>query len=419
MEKNNFETGNQNNQNQNNGNFNPMNQNNQNRNNGNFNPMNQNNQNRNNGNFNPMNPNSQNRNNGNFNPMNQNNQNRNNGNFNPMNQNNQNRNNGNFNPMNQNNQNRNNGNFNPMNQNNQNQNYNNMNQNQNSYNHNSSNYNNMNPNQNNQNYNPNMNQNNNFNNQKSFLDSILEKDNPQNKLFLKLMFWISTVVFGLVAWITIKGIALYMQFMDLQKSGLISNISAYFSSEMPAPLKAFLGKSATTSLEVLSIRNTLKYIFIALFVLLILIFLKLRKTNNLFKFKNINYLSVIIFCIAGIAEIKYTDFIDKLTGSLANLGMGDLGASADIFNTVPDIFMIKTCFIVLLVFSLIAVVTNFFLIFRNKKFEMQDIQREFRTMKNKVMKNNNNYYNQNNNNNNNNENWNNNTNNDYNNQNYR
>ena len=403
MEKNNFETGNQNNQNQNNGNFNPMNQ---------------NNQNRNNENFNPMNPNSQNRNNGNFNPMNQNNQNRNNGNFNPMNQNNQNRNNGNFNPMNQNSQNRNNGNFNPTNQNNQNQNYNNMNQNQNSYNHNSSNYNNMNPNQNNQNYNPNMNQNNNFNNQKSFLDSILEKDNPQNKLFLKLMFWISTVVFGLVAWITIKGIALYMQFMDLQKSGLISNIPAYFS-EMPASLKAFLGKLATTSLEVLSIRNTLKYIFIALFVLLILIFLKLRKTNNLFKFKNINYLSVIIFCIAGIAEIKYTDFIDKLTGSLANLGQGDLGASADIFNTVPDIFMIKTCFIVLLVFSLIAVVTNFFLIFRNKKFEMQDIQREFRTMKNKVMKNNNNYYNQNNNNNNNNENWNNNTNNDYNNQNYR
>ena len=405
MEKNNFETGNQNNQNQNNGNFNPMNQNNQNRNNGNFNPMNQNNQNRNNGNFNPMNQNSQNRNNGNFNPMNQNNQNRNNGNFNPMNQN---------------NQNRNNGNFNPMNPNSQNQNYNNMNQNQNSYNHNSSNYNNMNPNQNNQNYNPNMNQNNNFNNQKPFLDSILEKDNPQNKLFLKLMFWISTVVFGLVAWITIKGIALYMQFMDLQKSGLISNIPAYFS-EIPAPLKAFLGKLATTSLEVLSIRNTLKYIFIALFVLLILIFLKLRKTNNLFKFKNINYLSVIIFCIAGIAEIKYTDFIDKLTGSLANLGQGDLGASADIFNTVPDIFMIKTCFIVLLVFSLIAVVTNFFLIFRNKKFEMQDIQREFRTMKNKVMRNNNNY-NQNNNNNNNNynnENWNNNTNNDYNNQNYR
>ena len=60
-------------------------------------------------------------------------------------------------------------------------------------------------------------------------------------------------------------------------------------------------------------------------------------------------------------------FIDKLTGSLANLGQGDLGASADIFNTVPDIFMIKTCFIVLLVFSLIAVVTNFFLIFRNNK----------------------------------------------------
>ena len=57
------------------------------------------------------------------------------------------------------------------------------------------------------------------------------------------------------------------------------------------------------------------------------------------------------------------------------------------------------------------------IIFRNKKFEMQDIQREFRTMKNKVMRNNNNnYHNQNYNNN---ENWNNNQNNDYNNQNYR
>ena len=366
-----------------------------------FETGNQNNQNRNNGNFNPMNPNSQNRNNGNFNPMNQNNQNRNNGNFNPMNQN---------------SQNRNNGNFNPMNQNNQNQNYNNMNQNQNSYNHNSSNYNNMNPNQNNQNYNPNMNQNNNFNNQKPFLDSILEKDNPQNKLFLKLMFWISTVVFALVTWITIKGIALYMQFMDLQKSGSISNIPAYFW-EIPAPLKAFLGKLTITSLEVLSIRNILKYIFIVLIVLLILIFLKLHKTNNLPKFININYLSVIIFCIAGIAEIKFTDFIDKFIGLTANLDQVNPIALSNIFNNVPDIFMIKTCFIVLLVFSLIAVVTNFFLIFRNKKFEMQDIQREFRTMKNKVMRNNNNnYHNQNYNNN---ENWNNNQNNDYNNQNYR
>ena len=362
-------------------------------------------------NFETGNQNNQNRNNGNFNPMNQNSQNRNNGNFNPMNQNNQNRNNGNFNPMNQNNQNRNNGNFNPTNQNSQNQNYNNMNQNQNSYSHNNSNYNNMNPNQNNQN--------NNFNNQKPFLDSILEKDNSQNKLFLKLMFWISTVVFGLVAWITIKGIALYMQFLDLQKLGPTSDVSNFLG--IPNKLNAFWAKLATTSLEVLSIRNTLKYIFVVLIVLLILIFLKLRKTNNLSKFININYLSVIIFCIAGIAEIKFTDFIDKLMGLVPNLEQGDTGALSNIFNTVPDIFMIKTCFIVLLVFSLIAVVTNFFLIFRNKKFEMQDIQREFRTMKNKVMKNNNNNYNQNNNNNNNynNENWNNNTNNDYNNQNYR
>ena len=396
MEKNNFETGNQNNQNRNNGNFNPMNPNSQNRNNGNFNPMNQNNQNRNNGNFNPMN---------------QNNQNRNNGNFNPMNQNNQNRNNGNFNPMNQNNQNRNNGNFNPTNQNSQNQNYNNMNQNQNSYNHNSSNYNNMNPNQNNQN--------NNFNNQKPFLDSILEKDNPQNKLFLKLMFWISTVVFGLVAWITIKGIMIYMQFLNLQKEGFsLLNSSGDMGMQK---LVAFGGKLAATSLEIFSIRNILKYIFIVLIVILILIFLKLRKINNLSKFVNINYLSVIIFCIAGIAEIKYTDFIDKFAGSLLSLEEGDSSALSNILNNAPDIFMIKICFIVLLVFSLIAVVTNFFLIFRNKKFEMQDIQREFRTMKNKVMKNNNNNYNQNNNNNNNynNENWNNNTNNDYNNQNYR
>ena len=315
--------------------------------------------------------------------------------------------------MNQNSQNRNNGNFNPMNQNNQNQNYNNMNQNQNSYNHNSSNYNNMNPNQNNQNYNPNMNQNNNFNNQKPFLDSILEKDNPQNKLFLKLMFWISTVVFALVTWITIKGVALYIQFLDLQKLGSTSNVSNFL--EMPNKIAAFWGKLGVTSLEVLSIRNILKYIFIVLIVLLILIFLKLHKTNNLPKFININYLSVIIFCIAGIAEIKFTDFIDKFTGLAANLDQGNPIAFSNIFNNLPDIFIIKICFIVLLVFSLIAVVTNFFLIFRNKKFEMQDIQKEFKTMKNKVMKNNN--YNQNNNNNN--ENWNNNANNGYNNQNYR
>ena len=47
--------------------------------------------------------------------------------------------------------------------------------------------------------------------------------------------------------------------------------------------------------------------------------------------------------------------------------------------------MIKTCFIVLLVFSLIAVVTNFFLIFRNKKFEMQDIYSALREVENLVI----------------------------------
>ena len=295
-----------------------------------------------------------------------------------------------------------------------------MNQNQNNYNHNSSNYNNMNPNQNNhnynhqnQNYNPNMNQNNNFNNQKSFLDSILEKDNPHNKLFLKLIFWISTVVFSLVTWITIKGMMIYKLFLDFQKEG-----TSFFNSSDDMGMQklvAFGGKLAATSLEIFSIRNILKYIFIVLIVILILIFLKLRKINNLSKFVNINYLSVIIFCIAGIAEIKYTDFVEKFTGSLLSLEQGDSGALSNILSNAPDIFMIKICFIVLFIFSLIAVVTNFFLIFRNKKFEMQDIQKEFRTMKNKVMKNNN--YNQNNNNNN--ENWNNNTNNDYNNQNFR
>jgi len=302
-----------------------------------------------------------------------------------------------------------------QNYNNQNPNYNNANnigQHPNNYNGNQ-NYNNQNPNYNNvnnigqypNNYNGNQNYNNqnpNYNNEQPFLDSILEKDNPQNKLFLKFLFWLSTTVFALTGWITVKAILLYMQILDFQKGlqkGLYDFSSLFGENQiMGAKYIKFTIDAGSLLLDAASIRNILKYIFIVLVILLVLIFLKLRRANNISKFSHINYLSAVIFCIAGIAEIKYTSFLglaNDLVNSEKALETGNLSG---LLTTLPDIFMIKVCFIVLLAFSFIATVTNYFLIFRNKKFEMDDVRKEFKVIKGKVIGNgqNNNYQNNNN-----------------------
>ena len=299
-----------------------------------------------------------------------------------------------------------------QNDNNQNPNYNNTNnirQHPNNYNGNQ-NGNNQNPNYNNvnnigqhpNNYNGNQNYNNqnpNYNNEQSFLDSVLEKDNPQNKLFLKFLFWLSTIVFALTGWIAIKVTLLYIQFLDLQKGLNFSNdFSTMFQENqvMSAKFMKITLNAGSLLLESASIRNILKYIFIVLVVLLVLIFLKFRRTNNISKFSHINYLSAVIFCIAGIAEIKYTNLLDLANNYVNSEKALETGNFSSMLTSLPDIFMIKICFIVLLAFSCIATVTNYFLIFRNKKFEMQDVKKEFRVIKRKVVgngQNNNNDFN--------------------------
>ena len=266
------------------------------------------------------------------------------------------------------------------------------------------NYNNANNNtgQNPNNYNGNQNHNNqNYNNEQSFLDSVLEKDNPQNKLFLKFLFWLSTIVFALTGWIAIKVTLLYIQFLDLQKGLNFSNdFSAIFQENqvMSAKFMKITMNAGSLLLETASIRNILKYIFIVLVVLLVLIFLKFRRTNNISKFSHINYLSAVIFCIAGITEIKYTNLLDLANNYVNSEKALETGNFSSMLTSLPDIFMIKICFIVLLAFSCIATVTNYFLIFRNKKFEMQDVKKEFRVIKRKVVGNGQNNNHQNNNN---------------------
>ena len=145
----------------------------------------------------------------------------------------------------------------------------------------------------------------NFNNDQSqgFLDSILSKDNEQNKLFLKWIFGLSTAILLGILWMIFKVIVIYIQISK--------------SSDIMRELEA-IGDEGASVMDILqtisNIYNIFKFGIILLIVVLLLSYLKMRKENTLSNFMKINYLSAVGVALTGILEIvKVEKYVNLIT----------------------------------------------------------------------------------------------------------
>lgn len=193
----------------------------------------------------------------------------------------------------------------------------------------------------------------NFNNDQSqgFLDSILSKDNEENKLFLKWIFGLSTAILLGILWMIFKVIVIYIQISK--------------SSDIMRELEA-IGDEGASVMDILqtisNIYNIFKFGIILLIVVLLLSYLKMRKENTLSNFMKINYLSAVGVALTGILEIVK---VEKYVNLITNPPVTEVSIISE-----QQEFTVSLLFLILVI---ISTVTNCFKVFKNKDFEMTDV----------------------------------------------
>ncbi len=193
----------------------------------------------------------------------------------------------------------------------------------------------------------------NFNNDQSqgFLDSILSKDNEQNKLFLKWIFGLSTAILLGILWMIFKVIVIYIQ---ISKSSDIMRELEAIGDE---------GASVMDTLQTISnIYNIFKFGIILLIVVLLLSYLKMRKENTVSNFIKINYLSAVGVALTGILEIIK---VEKYVNLITNPPVTEVSIMSE-----QQEFTVSLLFLILVITS---TVTNCFKVFKNKDFEVTDV----------------------------------------------
>ena len=193
----------------------------------------------------------------------------------------------------------------------------------------------------------------NFNNDQSqgFLDSILSKDNEENKLFLKWIFGLSTAILLGILWMIFKVIVIYIQISK--------------SSDIMRELEA-IGDEGASVMDILqtisNIYNIFKFGIILLIVVLLLSYLKMRKENTLSNFMKINYLSAVGVALTGILEIIK---VEKYVNLITNPPVTEVSIMSE-----QQEFTVSLLFLILVI---ISTVTNCFKVFKNKDFEVTDV----------------------------------------------
>lgn len=193
----------------------------------------------------------------------------------------------------------------------------------------------------------------NFNNDQSqgFLDSILSKDNEENKLFLKWIFGLSTAILLGILWMIFKVIVIYIQISK--------------SSDIMRELEA-IGDEGASVMDILqtisNIYNIFKFGIILLIVVLLLSYLKMRKENTVSNFIKINYLSAVGVALTGILEIIK---VEKYVNLITNPPVTEVSIMSE-----QQEFTVSLLFLILVI---ISTVTNCFKVFKNKDFEVTDV----------------------------------------------
>ncbi len=212
------------------------------------------------------------------------------------------------------------------------------------------------------------NENNNSENvsQPGFLDNILQKDNENSKLFLKIIFWLSTIASVILLYAGIKGLTLYFNAKKLASEATSSSsLDNLFNSGMNT-----LGEGTGFISTAKTLQGILNLIVIAVIVVTVLIYLKAKKENKIEKLKNLNYYFIFGFGILGLLEIYAVNKVIKAFTSLS----GMFGAAT---GSAPNLGFTQFVLILTLITSLGSVVTNYFVIFKGKNVEIEDIKSEW------------------------------------------
>lgn len=209
--------------------------------------------------------------------------------------------------------------------------------------------------------------------QLGFLDNILQKDNENNKLFLKIIFWLSTISATILLYGGIKAWSLYSNAKKLaSEANSTSSLDNLFNSGMNT-----LGEGIGFISTAKTLQSLLNLIIIAVIVVSILIYLKAKKENKVSKLKNLNYYFIGGFGILGLIEMYSVNAVIKAFSSLA----GMWGAAT---GSAPNMGLTQFAVITTFLASLGSAVTNYFLVFKGKNVEVGDIKSEFNTGMEKI-----------------------------------
>ena len=164
--------------------------------------------------------------------------------------------------------------------------------------------------------------------QKGFLDNLMEKDNPENKLFLKIIFWLSSIISIMLLYGGIKANSLNSSTKDLANSAGSGSLENLLNSGAKT-----LGQGVGFLSQVKTMQGIMNLIMIAVLAVSILIYLKAKKENNIQKLKNLNYYFVGGLIVFGLLEMYSVNGAIKALTSISGM-FGALTGAAPNFGLV-------------------------------------------------------------------------------------
>ena len=203
--------------------------------------------------------------------------------------------------------------------------------------------------------------------QKGFLDNLMEKDNPENKLFLKIIFWLSSIISIMLLYGGIKASSLNSSTKDLANSAGSGSLENLLNSGA----KTF-GQGMGFLSQAKTMQEIMNLIMIAVIAVSILIYLKAKKENNIQKLKNLNYYFVGGLIVFGLLEMYSVNGVIKALTSISGM-FGALTGAA------PNFGLLKISVIGTFIAALGSAVTNYFFVFKGKNIETGDIKSEINT----------------------------------------
>lgn len=209
----------------------------------------------------------------------------------------------------------------------------------------------------------------NFNNnsQKGFLDNLMAKDNAENKLFLKIIFWLSVVVSAMLLYGGIKANNLNSNAKDFANNASSGSLEGMFNSGVKT-----LGEGMGFLSQAKTMQGIMNLIMIAIIAVSVLIYLKAKKENNIQKLKNLNYYFIGGLIIFGLLEMYSVNGVIKALTSIS-------GAFGALTGSAPNFGLVKISIVGTFIAALGSAVTNYLFVFKGKNIETDDIKSEINT----------------------------------------